>query len=180
MKIYFLVTWIAIGLILASCTKPIPSCLDCEFDCISEFTDEVITIDNCLDNYECSFEMIPDTKIMYTEMNGKTSSNNSFVIELVYRTEGSASIADDEFTNKVAIEIPNDVTSFSVSDSELESLKASLQISCFCSHVEWRPITNGCLQGEKKDGKWYVQAALTIDYYDSGNLQSILFDFQVQ
>ena len=166
--------------ILSACRKPVPACMDCDFDCITVFDDAVITSSDCLDDHTCSFEVLTDTKVDFDEVSGMNSSTNSFVINFSTKNIDDPNIADDEIFTSFLLEIPNENDSFSVSGEEVQSINASVKRSCFCPNVEWKLFEKGCIQGEKKDGVWFVQGNVSVDLYESGDDVDYKFDFQVQ
>ena len=165
---------------ITSCTRVIPSCESCDFDCLEEVNESVISSSNCLEDHTCDFEILMDTKVDHDVNEGTKDSNNSFVIKFSTETQGSPNIADDEFYTAFLLEIPDVNDSFSVSGEDVKDLKASMRRTCFCPFVDWKFFEDGCVQGEKIDGTWYVQGELKVDYYDSGDQLAYKFDFKVQ
>lgn len=176
-KLIILISFV--GIICSACNKSIPSCDSCSFNCISEIDNEVISSEKCPNEYECTFQIIKDSEIDYSSANGIVSGGKSFIIEIVSFTQGSVDIADDEFTNRILLEIPNNQESFDLDGENLELLKPSFQRICFCGDVSLKPFTSGCLQGELINDVWNVQGSLFIDYYANGSEMNLMFDFKV-
>ena len=163
-----LATLLIINLILISCKKEkskIETCADCNFTCVDENDVDVIT-NNCLPNWECSFQIFENSTIDTEEYEGYTSGNKR-IFQMIKHTNGSEQIADDEFTDIVIFELDKNQTSFSAEDADLRLMNAHFKTVCFCSDVWFKPIIKGCLQGEKQeDGTWFIQGNLTTINYN--------------
>lgn len=159
-------TFFLILILFQACKKDedlIPTCENCSFTCIDMNDTDVIT-NNCIDNWECTFRVVPQSKVHLIENYG-VSAGDKNVFQMINFTEGALEIADDEFTNILVFELNESQNSFSVEDSELIKMKVHFRISCFCSEVEFKPVTSGCIQGEKQsDGTWFIQGNLKIPY----------------
>ena len=133
------------------------------FTCLDVNEDDVFTI-NCLDNWECEFKVLPESKVDIDEYYGLTNgTKNAF--QMINSTQGDLAIADDEFTNILVFELEESQNSFSVMDSELEDMQVHFQRICFCAEVDFIPITSGCMEGEKQsDGPWFIQGSLNVSY----------------
>ncbi len=158
---------ILLTLLSQSCSKSgteIRSCEHCNFTCIDMNETDIITND-CIDNWECNFKIIPESKVNINETQG-ASEGDGIVFQMVNRTEGDLAIADDEFTNILVFELNNSMNSFSAEDGELEIMNMHYRTICYCDqqHTAFKIITSGCIQGEKQsDGTWFVQGKLDID-----------------
>lgn len=153
----------------------VPTCENCNFTCV-ETIDSTVFTNNCLDNWTCSYEVIPNAKVDIEESDGYKSGNKN-VFKMITRTEGNPMIADDEFTHNLVFELDENQNSFSVENADLEKMNVHFQRSCFCAFRDFIEITSGCLQGEKQaDGTWLIQGNL-IATYDWGDID-VKFDAQ--
>ena len=152
--------------LIHACNKDevqIPSCPDCPFSCLDPGDPDVIT-NNCMDNWDCSFTIIPRSKVDINEHNGY-SGGNKRVFQMMNSTEGDLNIADDEITRILVFELSETQTSFSVDDDNLKDMGVFFITQCYCTEVEFKAVDSGCLQGEKQtDGSWFVQANLNVPY----------------
>lgn len=148
--------------------KPVPTCENCTFTCLDSIDSTVFT-NNCIDNWECSFQVIPNSTVDLQESKGYVNDDkNVFVME--NSTQGDSLISDDEFTYTLVFELDENQNSFSVENSDLANMNVYFKRSCFCTSVEFIPLTTGCLQGEKQtDGTWLIQGNLIVSY-SWGNL----------
>ena len=145
--------------LISACDKEkmeVPLCEDCNFTCLGQNEPNILTND-CQDNWDCSFRVRSQSKIALEEPQG-VSSGDKHVFQMIRSTEGEEAIADDEFTEILVFELEASQNSFSVEEEELQSMQVHFRRVCFCSDVNFRPVTEGCLQGEKQeDGSWFVQ-----------------------
>jgi len=151
--------------LLQACNKTdsIPTCETCEFTCLDGTEPDIIS-NNCIDNWECNFKVTAQSKIDIEETEGRVSGDKN-VFQMINSTQGDLSIADDEFTNVLVFELDENQESFSVQDSELQQMNVHYRTLCFCSEIEFKTITTGCMQGEKQaDGTWFVQGDLKVSY----------------
>lgn len=169
----------SILLILSACKKEedkVPTCEDCNFTCLGQSEPNVYTND-CQDNWTCSFKVFSASSIDLDENLGVVSGNKN-VFQMIRSTEGDPMIADDEYTNVLVFDLAEDQNSFSVEDSDLAMMRVHYRSLCFCSEVDFKPVTTGCLQGEKQaDGSWFVQAFVE-GAYDSGGSFAFGIDAQ--
>ena len=143
--------------------EPIPSCENCSFTCLDTTNTNVITND-CIDNWECIFEVLPQSMIDLSE-DEVIKNGNKNVFRMTNSTQGSQAIADDEFTNILIFELDATQNSFSVEDNELENMQVAFSRLCYCTETEFKTITSGCLQGEKQsDDTWFIQGNLIVPY----------------
>ena len=165
-------------ILFQSCNKneiQIPTCENCNFTCLGMNETDVIT-NNCINNWECNFKVVPQSKVHLSEYQGLTSGNKN-VFQMINSTQGDLGIADDEFTNILVFELDESQNSFSVEDSELEGMQVHFKRTCFCNEVEFKPVTSGCIQGEKQsDETWFIQGELNVPY-SFGNVD-VKFDAQ--
>lgn len=153
--IYFLFV-----VLLPSCSKKeIPTCENCSFTCIAEEETDVLTND-CIDNWQCTFKVIPQSQVAINEGQGVGSGDKN-VFQMHNSTQGHEAIADDELVNILVFELDESQNSFSVEDKDLAEMQVHYITICFCLDVEFKPVTSGCLQGEKQaDGTWWVAGNL--------------------
>jgi hypothetical protein len=151
-------------LLFAGCSPDdIPNCENCDFTCLAENEADVITND-CLPNWDCEFNIIPDAQLDLNEVEG-VAAGNGFIFQMINSTLGSPQIADDEYTDILVCEIPGSQTSFSVEDAQLADLQVYFKRICFCPEVEFKAVTLGCLQGEElSPGNWRIQGKLEVPY----------------
>lgn len=153
--------------------NPVPTCENCNFTCVNSIDSTVFT-NNCIDNWDCSFQIISASEIDITNMNGYTNGNKNVFVMNNY-TQGDSLIADDEFTYTLVFELAANQNSFSVENSGLADMNVHFKQVCFCPSVEFIPLTSGCLQGEKQaNGTWLIQGNLVAPY-DFGNVD-VKFD----
>lgn len=150
-------------------TVDIPTCDDCNFTCLGANEADVIT-NACLDNYECTFSVTPQSKVDTDEREGRSGGDKN-VFQMINETEGSVAIADDEFTDILVFELDETQDSFSVEDNELTGMKTHYRRICYCGETEFKAVSSGCLQGEKQtDGSWFIQGNLNV-VYGFGNIE---------
>lgn len=141
----------------------VPTCENCNFTCLDSNKTDAFT-NNCLDNWECSFKVTSQSEVDTDEYEGRGDGNKN-VFQVITSTIGDTLIADDEFTNILVFELEDAQTSFSVEGNELEDLNAHFRRLCFCTDVDFKEVSLGCIQGEKQsDGTWLVQGNITIPY----------------
>jgi len=160
-----LLAFILVLFIFQSCDKEvhIPSCENCSFTCL-EMDESNVIGNECIENWDCNFTVSPQSKIDLYESEGKVDGKKN-VFQMINSTEGSLSIADDEFTNILVFELDESQMSFSVEDSELKDLKVHFRRICHCYEVDFKAIKSGCMQGEiQTDGSWFVQGNLVVSY----------------
>lgn len=171
MKTITLALSLAIFLIF-SCddeTLKIPTCDNCSFTCLDANEADIVT-NTCPDNYQCTFSIIPQSKVNTNEQEGRSGGDKN-VFQMILDTEGSTGVADDEFTNILVFELDESQSSFSAEGNELAGLKTHYRRICYCLETEFQAINSGCLQGEKQaDGSWYIQGNLTV-VYSFGNIE---------
>ena len=153
-------------ILLQACDEidpPISTCENCNFTCIDANESDVMT-NNCIDNWECDFKVIPQSKVDISEFEGHKSGDKN-VFKMKTSTQGDSMIADDEYTHILVMELDKTQNSFSVESSELANMNVHFKRVCFCSVVEFQALNAGCIQGEKQsDGTWFIQGNLTIPY----------------
>jgi len=148
---------------------PIATCENCNFTCLDANEPDVITND-CINNWECSFKLTPQSKVELSNYDGLASGDKN-VFQMINSTEGDLMIADDEYTNFLVFELEESQDSFSVTDTEMEAMQVHYKVLCFCSEVEFKSVTSGCMQGEKQsDGTWFIQGNLIVSY-DFGDVE---------
>lgn len=141
----------------------VPTCENCDFTCLEINESNVIT-NNCLMNWECNFNVIPQSRVDLNEFEGLANgAKNAF--QMIYSTQGDLAIADDEFKNILVFELAESQNSFSVEDAELEAMQVHFRRVCYCIETDFIPVTSGCIQGEKQlDGSWFIQGKLNLSY----------------
>lgn len=147
-------------LILIACgSDPIATCEGCAFTCIS--AEEADVVDNtCGENWDCSFTVFSNSKVAIDDDLGKGRGSKKFFL-FTNSTEGDPGILDDEFEYYLIFDLDESQTSFSVQDAELERLNVHYRILCFCMELEFNPVIEGCMQGEKQiDGSWLIQGSI--------------------
>lgn len=155
--------------------NPVPTCENCNFTCIDSIDSTVFT-NNCIDNWECSFQVVSASEVDKETSVGYTNGNKN-VFVMSNHTQGDSLIADDEYTYSLVFELDANQNSFSVENNDLANMNVHFKRSCFCSSVEFIPLTSGCLQGEKQtDGTWLIQGNL-VATYDWGDVD-VKFDAQ--
>ena len=136
--------------------KEVPTCEQCDFNCLDSNDTDIIT-NNCLDNWTCSFQISPQSKVDIEEYEGKTIGNKN-VFQMINSTEGSPMIADDELTNILVLELEESQNSFTVEGAEMENMDVHFRRICYCIDSEFKAVTTGCIQGEKQtDGTWFIK-----------------------
>ena len=105
--------------------KEVPTCEQCDFNCLDSNDTDIIT-NNCLDNWTCSFQISPQSKVDIEEYEGKTIGNKN-VFQMINSTEGSPMIADDELTNILVLELEESQNSFTVEGAEMENMDVHLE-----------------------------------------------------
>lgn len=150
----------------------IPTCENCHFTCLEANDPDVIT-NNCIENWECEFKVLPNSKID-PEHNGGVADGNKQVFKMAYHTLGSPNIADDELYNTLLLELDESQTSFSVEDAALGDLNVRFRQVCFCPSVNFEPVLSGCLQGEEQeDGTWVIQGLLEANEWNTVKLEAV-------
>ena len=166
-----IILFVFLSVIFACSPKEI--CKTCSFTCISNF-DETVISNNCRTNYTCEFLLENDMAIDSLQSNGMKDSTGFIVLYVNTYTNGSDDIADDELDHEILIQVKDDIDSFAYSDAELEDYLIS-KTTCFCLNVRFKRPKSGCVEGERKEGTWYVQGEVVMDEYTTHK-----FDFEVQ
>ncbi|MFK7972520.1 MAG: hypothetical protein AB8F95_19270 [Bacteroidia bacterium] len=162
-----------VAALFQACTADIPTCENCTFTCVKSTYSGILT-NVCLNNWECEFNVIPQSEVDLEETEG-LGSGEKIVFQMVNSTIGDPQIIDDEYTDVLVFELKSDQNSFSVEDDELKSMNVHFRKICYCVENQFKPVIVGCIQGEKQsDGSWRIQSNLTIPY-SHGN-QSVLVD----
>lgn len=165
-------------ILIQACNKDdeqIPTCENCSFTCLDTNETDVISND-CINNWECTFKVTPQSKVDLGEYEGLASGDKN-VFQMINSTQGDLGIADDEYTNILVFELDESQNSFSVEGNELKEMQVHFRRICFCSEVEFKEISSGCLQGEKQaDGSWFVQGKINVSYSFGNN--EVKFDAQ--
>ncbi len=102
-----------------------------------------------------------------------SESGDNLVFE--YRFVGAQRdlVADDEFVETILFEIDPQTNSFSLENSELQTINAFYQQFCFCQQAGSIAIDNGTISGAKiDDDSW--QISIDISFVIFGNPQSII------
>lgn len=148
---------------LQSCSDEVAMCPNCAFDCLKT-NDTNINTNDCFDNWTCNYTIRNEAKIE-TKNKATIVDGKKTVFEMINRTEGDLTIADDEYTKVLILEIDSELNSFSATDDELENLKLQYSIGCYCSETEFKKVITGCIQGElQESGEWRIQSKLLVDY----------------
>ncbi len=71
----------------------------------------------------------------------------NLVFEYQFTAEDNPNIADDEFSERILFEIPENLNSFSFVDEELTTIQAYYDKYCFCLIEGSIPLTNGEITG---------------------------------
>ncbi|MEZ4911093.1 MAG: hypothetical protein R2774_09540 [Saprospiraceae bacterium] len=164
------------AILFVACNKnetQIPTCENCNFTCL-EINEPGILTNNCINNWECNFKVVPKSKVDLSKHDG-LALGDKIVFQMIKSTQGIKEVADDEISEILVFEIDENQNSFSVSDEELENMAVSFRRICYCPEVEFKRIISGCMQGEKQsDGTWFIQGNLNLHY--SSGPKEIKFD----
>jgi hypothetical protein len=159
----------------------LPKCMDCEFSCVDLSNENPLTND-CLDNHTCTFEVHPNSKTDYSQLvQDPIKSGDKLVFQLKTDTQGAPEIADDEFTRVLTFEMDPDITSFSLEVDQFDDVNLRFILLCFCSDVNFKQATAGCIEGEKiTDEFWQVQ--INADFLIANTSLSVVADavFEIQ
>ncbi|MEM9544930.1 MAG: hypothetical protein AAGA77_03110 [Bacteroidota bacterium] len=154
--------WVLFLGFLSSCSEDIPPCENCQFTCIDEMDDEHIITNDCRENWECNFNVIPDSNVDIEEAGGVKRGDKT-VFKLNSSTPGVDGIADDQVTKNLIFELDSNQKSFDAEGSLLKRMKVHYQTICFCASIDFIEVSMGCMQGEgQADGSWMVQGSLEI------------------
>jgi hypothetical protein len=149
-----------------ACSKdeePPSTCEHCEFTCLDTIDSDVITND-CLPNWECSFAVHSQSRVDINEFHGLASGDKNVFLLYNY-TEGDPGIADDETAISLVFELDKSQNSFTAKDNDLKLMQVHFQRFCYCSEVDFKQVSLGCIQGERQsDGTWFIQGNLFIFY----------------
>jgi hypothetical protein len=156
---------------LAACNSDpikVTTCEDCNFTCVDSNQLNIFT-NSCRDNWECTFEVMNGSTVDLDQTFGISNGNKTvFKVEMVRTSVEPYVISDYESTNILVFELDEPQNSFSVEDSELSNMRIHYRNICYCADITFKPITLGCLQGEKQiDGSWFVQGYFE-DSFDFG------------
>lgn len=154
------------ALLFVSCNEnepQIPTCENCKFTCLEENETDILTND-CINNWECNFKVVPKSKVDLSKNEGLASGDKN-VFQMFKSTKGNMGVADDEISEILVFEINKNQNSFSVKDEELENMSVNFRTICYCKEVQFKKIISGCMQGEKQsDGTWFIQGNLNVPY----------------
>jgi len=153
---------------------------DFEFTCVSEnSTDEILT-NQCVDEWDCSFKVFPNSTVVLVEEDSEHEiiEGNNIVIRMYSFTEGAEYIADDEKYNTLFFELPVEESSFSF-DGEEELAQLNIFYQATKGFTPWiqtfYPALEGCIQGElQDDNSWRVQCNLMFDDYIPNEYQEVI------
>lgn len=99
-----------------------------------------------------------ESEIDISESTGMTSGDN-VVFHLNMINEGDEGVVDDDLYGSLIFELPKSQEIFSVINNDLKRIKVHFQRACFCTGVEFKEVTSGCIRGEKlMNGNWSIQA----------------------
>lgn len=141
---------------------PVTSCDSCDFTCLDEITNEVIT-NKCPKDYDCTFEIITGMKLTQDSIGTLVNDDGATIFSIYTYTEGDPNIADDEFSNLIYIQVDNNSTSFSYENIDLTQ-NVSISRTCFCWYSsQFRTTDQGCIQGEKIDNDWFIQGNIEME-----------------
>lgn len=158
------------SILFVACNKnetQIPIYGNCNFTCL-EINETDILNNNCINNWECSFKVVSNSKVDLSKNEG-LALGDKIAFQMLKSTEGDLEIADDEFTDILVFELDENQNSFCVRDEELELMVVNFRTFCYCAEREFKKIISGCMQGEKQsDGTWFIQGNLNVPY-SSGN-----------
>ena len=165
MKNLYLGALLAISICIG-CSKngiEIPTCENCDFTCIDENETDVLT-NECIENWDCVYAIVDNSKVDLNQKEG-FSTGEKTVFRMVNSTQGSITIADDEFTNTLVFELKDTQTSFSAIDNELKDMNVFYKVECYCLGVEFIPVSVGCMEGQKQpNGNWFIQGDLKVTH----------------
>jgi len=128
--------------------------------CIPPDSTGVVTND-CLDNWDCQFNFMPDSKIDLDLYYGVDIGDKN-IFQMINHTEGDSVIRDDEETHILVFELEDDSQNgFSLEDEDLELMQVSFRLCCW--PTKFVEVRLGCLSGEKDSstGDWKIQGNLT-------------------
>lgn len=121
----------------------------------------------CPEGYECNAEIIKNKSINELEDTiGKTylrlvDSKNTMVFKYTYNYKVTdPRIADAGYVEVIYFEIPMDTKKLDLENSELSSVKLSIQKSCFCPDAGYEQIQKGNL----KIGKYKNSLIVDLDF----------------
>jgi hypothetical protein len=129
-----------------------------------------ITIIACSDNsskkttelrfYEnSSIEVLENVDVFVVTI----GSGNNMVFEYQFQIDPEPGIADSGYSEKILFEINSSLSEFSLSDTELKSIKAYYRQSCFCENTESVEINSGSILGSKiNENRWMIDINVNI------------------
>lgn len=103
------------------------------------------------------------------------NAGNFTVFEYTHIFADDISIADDEHSDRIIFQIPNNQTSFTITDSQLSTAILKRWHYCFCIFVGPYPNTGGSITGNKLNNQWVITGNIKTSTTDSisisGNYQ---------
>ena len=159
---------------------------DFTFTCVDASECDVITNEDCIDLdtisnifdfmpiecpgiWVCDFTMFPNSKMNTSSANTRDiiEGGDMLVFQLILREEGDLGLADDEGEFRLAFELAETETSFSLANEGLTGINAHLSSwvfrgGCFEKSLFF-PVISGCIQGRLEENDiWRVQANIDI------------------
>lgn len=115
----------------------------------------VTKYDTVIHEYTLQDSNYLDTSIFVTS---EIKEGDHMVFEYHYIYSDEAQIADDEYSERILLEIPADQESFIYTDEELHELNTTFDYYCFCPLVGLVKADSGIISGKKIDeNKWKIE-----------------------
>ncbi|MFK7905060.1 MAG: hypothetical protein AB8B69_08045 [Chitinophagales bacterium] len=140
----------------------IPTLDSSNFTCLDINETDVISND-CV-GWDCNFKLIHRAAVDINEYEGEANGDKN-VFQMVYDNQGLLGGVDYETKNILVFELDESQNSFSVTDGDLEGMRAHYRRICYCNETEFKPVSLGCIEGEKQsDGTWLIQGNVKVSY----------------
>ncbi len=115
---------------------------------------------------ESTFSFYSNSKID-SSAGFQINSGNFTVFEYNHKFPDDPSIADDEQSDKIIFQIPNNQTSFTIADAQLNTAIFKRWHYCFCFFIGPHPNIGGSVSGTKTNNIWQIVGSIKTSTKDS-------------
>ncbi|MCA6075303.1 hypothetical protein [Fulvivirga sedimenti] len=119
-------------------------------------------------NGKCSMEVLPNSSIKITAITFHglfidIIEGEKLVFKRTYTYDDSREIIDDELTEILVFEVPEEAESFKFTDQELSDATVLFGRFCYCADPGYYPVLAGTLSGVmNSQGIWKITANLRV------------------
>lgn len=119
----------------------------------------------------------PEKKLTETDQGVEITDGKCLLFQIKTSSGGDPRI-DARVITSLVFEVPENLSSFTLTEEDFEKKKAYVVISdCRCIDRGYNPVFSGYINGEKtKNGDWKVKADVTARGIDSGEEKPFKFE----